>query len=159
MPRILIIGFGNTLRGDDGFGPLAAEHIAARAPPGVEVMSVHQLGPELALDIRAADFVVFLDAAQGPDPGRLAAAPVVAHDLSPSSVMHGLDPGGLLALTRAVYGRVPAAALVTAIAADFAHGDTISTEVRNAAKKAAEAIVKLAESGHLDTQTLGEALG
>ncbi|MDQ2078659.1 hydrogenase maturation protease [Xanthobacteraceae bacterium Astr-EGSB] len=158
MPRILIIGYGNTLRGDDGFGPLAAEHVAARAPPGVEVMSVHQLGPELALDIRAADLVVFLDAAHGPDPGRLAAAPVVVHDLSPSSVTHRLDPGGLLALTRAVYGRVPAAALVTAIAADFAHGDTISAEVRNAAKKAAEVIVQLAESGHLDTQTLGEAL-
>ena len=159
MPRILIIGYGNTLRGDDGFGPLAAEHVAARAPPGVEVMSVHQLGPELALDIRAADLVVFLDAAHGPDPGRLASAPVVTGDLSPSSVTHRLDPSGLLALTRAVYGRAPAATLITAAAADFAHGDTLSAEVRDAAKKAADVIVRLAESGHLDTKTLGKAFG
>jgi hydrogenase maturation protease len=157
MPRILIIGYGNTLRGDDGFGPLAAEHVAARAPPGVEVMSVHQLGPELALDIRAADLVVFLDAAHGPDPGRLASVPVVMRDLSPSSITHRFDPAGLLALTCAVYGRAPAATLITAAAADFAHGEAISAEVRNAAKRAAEVIVQLAESGRLDTQTLGEA--
>ena len=32
---ILVIGYGNTLRGDDGVGPKVAEAVAALALPGV----------------------------------------------------------------------------------------------------------------------------
>jgi len=47
--RVLVIGYGNTLRGDDGLGQRAAEALAQRAlPDGVEVLSCHQLTIELA---------------------------------------------------------------------------------------------------------------
>jgi hydrogenase maturation protease len=159
MPRILVIGYGNTLRGDDGFGPLAADLVAARAPPDVEVITPHQLGPEVALDLCATDIAVFLDAAEGGEPGRLAAASLAPRDLSPSAVSHRLDPGGLLALTRAVYGKAPTAMLVTAAAAHFEHGEEISAEVRAAAQKTAGAIVRLAEEGRLDAGSLCGSLG
>jgi hydrogenase maturation protease len=158
MARILVIGYGNTLRGDDGFGPLAADLLAARALPDVEVITPHQLGPEMALDLCATDIAVFLDAAEGGEPGRLAAASIEARGLSPSAVSHRLDPGGLLALTRAVYGKAPAAMLVTATAAHFEHGEEISAEVRAAAQKAAEVIGRLVEEGRLRAVSLCEAL-
>lgn len=156
MPRILVIGYGNTLRGDDGFGPLAASLVEIRKPPGVEVMIVHQLGPEHALDVRAADVVVFLDAAAAGQPGRLDAARVELRDLSPTP--HRLDPGSLLALTRAVYAKAPAAVLVTVGGAAFAHGEVVSADVKRAAEKTAEVIVRLAEQGRLDAATLCDAI-
>lgn len=157
MPGILVIGYGNTLRGDDGFGPLAAQLIAARSPPDVAVLVVHQLGPELAPDIGKAGTVVFLDAAAAGEPGRLTAAAVAPHDLSATTISHSLAPGSLLALTRAVYGAAPAATLVTAAASSFAHGDALSPAVRAAAEKVADVIVRLADTGRLDAEALRAA--
>jgi hydrogenase maturation protease len=157
MPRILVIGYGNSLRGDDGFGPLAAEMIAGRNPPGIAVIVARQLGPELAPDLSEADHVVFLDAELAEVPGLLKATPVALRDLSASAISHHLEPGSLLALTRAVYGHAPAATLVTATAACFEHGDDINAAVRAAAEKAAHAVVSHAMDGGLDTERLRQA--
>ena len=49
MSRILIIGFGNPLRSDDGVGWRAAEELEHKlSGSGVEVITCHQLTPELA---------------------------------------------------------------------------------------------------------------
>ena len=61
----LVIGYGNTLRGDDGIGPAVAEAVAALGLPGVRVIVAHQLTPELAADLADAQLVVFVDAAVG----------------------------------------------------------------------------------------------
>ena len=60
---LLVIGYGNTLRGDDGVGPRVAEAVAAMALPGVRTLGCHQLAPEHAEAISRADRVVFVDAA------------------------------------------------------------------------------------------------
>jgi Ni,Fe-hydrogenase maturation factor len=60
---ILVIGYGNTLRRDDGVGVRAAEMMAADARfADVEVLTTYQLTPELSLDIATASLVVFVDA-------------------------------------------------------------------------------------------------
>jgi hydrogenase maturation protease len=61
--RGLVVGYGNTLRRDDGVGVRAAE-LMAEDPrfAGIEVLTAYQLTPELALDIAAASLVVFVDA-------------------------------------------------------------------------------------------------
>jgi Ni,Fe-hydrogenase maturation factor len=60
---ILVIGYGNTLRRDDGVGVRAAEMMAADARfTDVEVLTAYQLTPELSLDIATASLVVFVDA-------------------------------------------------------------------------------------------------
>jgi len=60
---ILVIGYGNTLRRDDGVGVRAAEMMAADSRfADVEVLTVYQLTPELSLDIATASLVVFVDA-------------------------------------------------------------------------------------------------
>jgi len=70
--KALIIGYGNTLRGDDGFGWRAAEQLAASHSIGdVEVQTQHQLTPELAQTMSEADTVVFLDAAADGPPGQV----------------------------------------------------------------------------------------
>ena len=79
--RPLVIGYGNTLRHDDGVGVRAAELM--RVDPrfaGVDVVTVHQLTPELALDVGAASLVVFVDADVSVPPGE-----VVVHRLAGGS--------------------------------------------------------------------------
>jgi hydrogenase maturation protease len=70
MRPLLIIGYGNPLRGDDGLGVEVAcclkEIIRDES---VEVLSQHQLMPELADPVSRASLVVFVDARVGDTPG------------------------------------------------------------------------------------------
>ena len=157
MRQILVIGYGNPLRGDDGFGGLAAGYVGERQIPGLEVIVSHQLNPELAALLYNSSHAIFLDAVAGDEPGTLRATLVEPCDLS-SSGMHHFEPGSLLALAQAIYGQAPPATLITATARSFHHGTEISTEVRQAAANAAEAIALLATSGNLDSEILSTTL-
>jgi len=157
VQQILVIGYGNPLRGDDGFGGLAASYVEERQIPGVEVIVSHQLNPEMATSLSNSSYAIFLDATVGDDPGTLRATPVEHCDLS-SSGMHHFEPGNLLALAQAIYGQAPPATLITATARSFHHGPEICAEVRQAAAKAAEAIASAAASGNLDSEILSTIL-
>lgn len=137
---VLVIGYGNPLRGDDGIGPAVAAEVAALNLPGVRVMVVHQLTPELAADLAEVRLAVFVDAAAGGEP-------VAAVRLEPSSdgdvMTHAADPRGLLALAQAVFGRSPEAWLVTAAGADFGFGDALSPAGRANAQLAREWVERL----------------
>ena len=157
VQQILVIGYGNPLRGDDGFGGLAASYVEERQIPGVEVIVSHQLNPEMATSLSNSSYAIFLDATVGDDPGTLRATPVEHCDLS-SSGMHHFEPGNLLALAQAIYGQAPPATLITATARSFHHGPEICAEVRQAAAKAAEAIASAAKSGNFDSEILSVIL-
>jgi hydrogenase maturation protease len=64
---ILVIGFGNPAREDDGLGPAAAEMIEASNIDGVEVDIDYQLSVEHAADIARHRVVVFIDASVSGD--------------------------------------------------------------------------------------------
>jgi hydrogenase maturation protease len=122
---ILVIGYGNELRGDDGSGPAVARAIEALRLPCVRTQALHQLTPELAEDIAAARAVILVDAHQaseGSSPKVLPLAPCEERDLR----AHTSDPGALLALAKALYGRCPPAWLVAVPAARFNFGAALS---------------------------------
>lgn len=58
----LVIGYGNTLRGDDAVGVLFAEQMS-RENQAVRVVTAHQLVPELAAELAGMNRVFFVDAA------------------------------------------------------------------------------------------------
>ena len=58
----LVIGYGNTLRRDDGLGPRLAEAIDQLNLPGTQTISRALLTPELAEPIARARRLVFVDA-------------------------------------------------------------------------------------------------
>src|SRR5690242_12882091 len=64
-PQLLVIGYGNELRRDDGVGAKVACAVAEWHLPGIEAIVCHQLTPELAERIASAAHVVFVDAALG----------------------------------------------------------------------------------------------
>jgi hydrogenase maturation protease len=119
---LLVIGYGNELRRDDGVGPHVARAVAAWGERGVRALAVHQLTPELTEDIAGAEEVVFVDAA-----AELSFAPVAAA-ASGALTEHACGPAALLALAEALYGRRPAAWLLTVPARDLDFGEGLSPE-------------------------------
>ena len=66
---LLLLGYGNPGRLDDGLGPALAASVEALALPGVTVQSDYQLGLEDAQPASRHDVVIFADAAaSGEDP-------------------------------------------------------------------------------------------
>src|SRR5579885_1525828 len=109
MPQALIIGYGNTLRGDDAVGYLAAERLASTiTDPGVEIRAVHQLTPELAERISQAEKVIFLDAAVDGDRGAIQKRAIVPA-ADPQAWTHSSTPEGLLSMASALFGTAPPA--------------------------------------------------
>ncbi|MFQ4138183.1 hydrogenase maturation protease [Nodosilinea sp. PGN35] len=113
----LIIGYGNSLRGDDGVGPQVAQTVSDWRLPSVKALSVPQLLPELVVEMRAADYVIFVDAwgkcgASTPYLEPVVATPAaLAHGTIPA-LNHVCDPAVLVALTQRLYGHHPQAWLL-----------------------------------------------
>lgn len=133
---VVVIGCGNTLRGDDGVGRYAAQGLALRLPPQVAtVLDTHQLLPEMAQLISAAQLVVLIDAAVGSPAGAIqqqAIAPSDAALTAVGLVGHHLDPARLLAAARRLYGRCPETLLFTVYSQSFDFGEALSAPVQAA---------------------------
>lgn len=142
MTDLLVIGYGNDLRRDDGAGRQVAEAVEELALPGVVVRSVAQLTPELALDIAGATGVVFVDA--DVDATAVTAEAVTPSSTQPGVMTHHGDPVRLLALVATV-GRVPDRAVAISIPArDLGLGTNMSPEARAGVARAIELITTLA---------------
>ncbi len=138
----LIIGYGDTLRSDDGAGPRVAELFAAT--DGVAVRIRGQLVPELADDMRGRDVVVFVDAAAKLAPGAVAVRPLTTTDAPTApGLTHHASPEGLLLIAERLYGARPAAFLVTIGAASFGLGEDLSPPVAAALPEAAALVRRL----------------
>ncbi len=116
-PSVLVYGFGNPGREDDGAGVALAEQIQAAALPGVTTDTNYQLNVEDALLLAEHDLVIFADATHNPVDGfRLSR-------LEPDSVLsfttHAMSPGAVLALCSQLYGKTPAAYLLEIAGTSF----------------------------------------
>ena len=133
MDEVLVIGYGNPLRGDDGVGPVLAERIReSNSSAKVAVRVLPQLTPELAEDLSRARYAIFLDVSAELPPGEIAESQIEPADAFPSSFTHHLTPATLLFLAREWYGACPGATLLTVGGADFDYRIGLSREVEAA---------------------------
>src|ERR1700730_10395204 len=98
---IVVIGYGNTLCGDDGIGPNVAETLSGEIKDGsVDFYAVRQLTPELSEAISRADAVIFIDAWVGTKPGQIDCHELIPSPLldspMPSAFSHHVHAAGLL---------------------------------------------------------------
>ncbi|MHB0959157.1 MAG: hydrogenase maturation protease [Pirellulaceae bacterium] len=122
--RVVVIGFGSPIRGDDAVGPLVADQLADEIDsPQVEVLSRHILTAELAEKLRDATLVLFLDASTDGPIGQVVCHAVEADAATVSGMAHSVDAPGLLAWTWGLYGHAPQAVLLStrAVTLDYAH--------------------------------------
>jgi hydrogenase maturation protease len=139
---LLVIGYGNTLRQDDGVGPMVADSVAALELPGVRALSCALLTPELADPISQAEQMVFVDAAVD------APKEVQLRRLQPaesSQIMaHAANPATMLALARDVFGHAPAGWLLTIPVKEMGIGEELSPVAQTGVELAVRKIRELA---------------
>lgn len=136
MNRPLIIGFGNSLREDDGLGRHVAELLRADADGmNADIVQCHQLAPELAADVAASSLVVFLDAAVDREPGCVSCEPVFPDRITTWS--HHLSPAQVMALAAELTDALPAAFLVTGGIARTGWGEGLSAASLDSAERMA----------------------
>lgn len=129
MPHILILAYGNPLRGDDGAGPAAGERLRAIIQdPEIEIRILHQLTPELMEPISRAACVIFIDACEGAVPGEISER-AIEPSTAGASFTHHATPEALLAGARVLYGRAAEATLLTVAGAEFSLGSGLSPAV------------------------------
>ena len=126
MSKVLIIGYGNTLRGDDAAGVKAAELISQHHPE-FEYIYLHQLVPELAEQIAECDLVFFIDAQKDiTQPNMRLIVPGVGAD-QPRT--HFISPESLLSLSQQLYQRTPSKVYVIGIpASEFEFSEELSAQ-------------------------------
>ncbi len=139
---MLVIGYGNELRGDDGAGVRVVEGLGEWERAGVEGMTVVQLTPDMAEGVARRRAVVFVDAAVGQ-------AEVVVREVGPaagrSAWGHRCEPEDLLAWARGLYGRHPRAWLVTVPGERFELGAGLSPRATEGVEEARARVRALCE--------------
>lgn len=146
---LLIIGYGNTLRGDDGVGPRVAETVAALGLPGVQALPCALLTPELADLIASARQVIFVDAAV--DAPREVQLRRLAPADSSRIMAHAAEPRTLLALARDVFGQAPTAWWLTIPIQDLGIGEELSPLAQQGFATAVEEIRRRAACSEEET--------
>ncbi len=147
----LVIGFGNPLRQDDGFGWRVAEQLLANGEPsGAEVVACQQLTPELAEPLSRVRVAIFVDVRLGEPVGLLECEEIPLDERPPSASVHNLTPSALLALTKALYGAVPERVyLLTARSVHFAHADALSPALQMVVPEAVLRIRQLSKRSRM----------
>jgi hydrogenase maturation protease len=120
----LLIGYGNSLRRDDGLGPALAERF--EATPGVKVETAHQLNAEDALLVSEHDRVVFVDASQNASVVNFRWSRLRSEAKAAPFSAHALDPETVLSLALQLAGRAPEAYLLEIKGDDWSLGEGLS---------------------------------
>jgi hydrogenase maturation protease len=149
-PRILVIGYGNPGRRDDGLGPALAARLQALNLPGVTVENDYQLSIEHAEVVARYDVVVFADAARDvPGDGPFYLSPLTpAPDAR--SFSHSLSPQAVLELAAQCFGARPRGWLLGIRPADLdSFGEGISPQGQENLSSALAALQQAIETGQL----------
>lgn len=154
---ILLIGYGNTLRRDDGAGHVLAHMIAERwEQKGLRVITAHQLAPEFAQELADPEVsaVIFMDASVENTADDVAGLPRRIDGVSDPGptgrpvLGHHFPPEELLAYAKMLYDADIPAWLVTIPGTDFGFGETLSDATAKRLPTFAEKVLDLLRSLH-----------
>ncbi len=124
--KILVVGYGNTLRGDDGVGQIIAEKIEELKIPNVETLALHQLTPDLAGSFAGYDEIFFIDASE-----EITQCEAQVFDISPSEtpaqIEHAMTPQNLLRLSQDLFSSLPRSYCVIIPARSFEFTEELSS--------------------------------
>ncbi len=141
--RVLVYGYGNPGRLDDGLGPALASALEDCAPAGVWVDSSYQLALEDAAGVATHEVVLFVDATvSGPAPFSL--VPVVTDPRGIRFSTHSVAPGELLGLAEQLSGRPTVAFLLGIRGYEF---DAFDERLSPQAQQNLQAAIQFVRSG------------
>jgi hydrogenase maturation protease len=125
--KLVVFGWGNVSRGDDGVGPLLLARIEQAGWDEATFIEDYQLQLEHALDLEGADLALFIDA------GAHTPAPFSFREIFPREGMthtsHALAPESVLAVFVQVTGKTPPPAFLLSVRGEnFELGAGLSAE-------------------------------
>lgn len=137
--KVLVLGYGNPYRGDDGLGPLLAERVAqwlASLGEAAELWVGQQLLPELAEELVNHDVAIFCDASAVPlEDGFLLEELDISSDPE-GLTLHSVSPQWLLGLAQSLAGRMPKACLLSVEGESFDFREGLTPRCEERAKAA-----------------------
>jgi hydrogenase maturation protease len=146
--RVLVYGFGNPGRQDDGIGVALVDELeawaASRGRRDLTFERNYQLNVEDAWEASRHDVVVFLDASARQEERFLLRALQPALQVSFST--HALGPESVLALCRDLYGRQPYAHLLTVRGYSWEPNGEMTEEARDNLEAAKAHLVRMLEA-------------
>jgi hydrogenase maturation protease len=123
--NMLVIGYGNDLRSDDGVGPRVAEAVTGWQQSGLTALAAHQLLPELIADLASVDRVVFVDATLASTTDLITLERVVPREPARWD-SHWGHPAAILGLARQLGQPVPEAWFIQIPGECFELGENLS---------------------------------
>ncbi len=144
----LIIGYGNTLRGDDGSGPYLINQLRQSLPEGrAQLIDSQQLVPEMVEEIIQPDIakVLFIDVKR--NQSQLCLLTPLKSPVKESSVTHQVGPELLLSLAAELYAQRRHGWLLSLRGSHFAHSDQLSQDANQALEKALSLIRRILYAG------------
>jgi len=147
---ILVIGFGNPGRLDDGLGPALAARIETLGLPNVTVDSDYQLTVEDAAEAARHDVVIFADAdVGGPEPFYVRRLSPSGGTLSFST--HSVTPAAVLTLARELFRSEPQGFLMGIRGYEFNEfGERLSERAMENLEAAATSLAAALETGRIE---------
>ena len=155
MKKLLILGYGNPDREDDGVAWHILSALTSRMglalpdsyeeefsqSPRIDFSFALQLTPEMAEDIHGYEYVCFVDAHTGniPEPIRLIE---VESEFQASPFTHHLTPQSLLSMCETIYGSKPEATLLSVRGHRFLFSRQLSEETARLIPQAVDLIWK-----------------
>ncbi len=132
MREVLILGYGNPLRGDDAFGCYVAEQLETeyRHDDRVRIIPCHQLTPDLAETLSHYGTVVFIDASCGQVDDGVRCVQLVPENAE-TTFSHHVTPSTLLIACEILYGCQPRAYVLSITGQSFELGEEISPRVHS----------------------------
>lgn len=141
-PAVVVIGYGNTLRSDDGAGQWVATVVQDWQLPQVRSVAVHQLTPELAAELATAQMVIFVDAY--PESSTVQVHPLTDEVAETTHRLgHTSNPRSLLHLAKTLYRATLTAWWVLIPAVNFDFGEKFSPTTEAGVAVALEKIKQL----------------
>jgi hydrogenase maturation protease len=167
LKKLLLIGYGNPDREDDGVAWHILRELTIKlglnAPDSYEDefpesdlidFAFHlQLTPEMAEDITSYDRVCFVDAHTGKIPENVRLIPVES-EFQHSPFTHHLTPQSLLSMCETIYGKKPAAALLSVLGHRFLFTRQLSEETAALVHRAVDLIWDWIQSKDIWQETI-----
>jgi len=156
---VLVLGYGNPGRLDDGLGPALVRELAQRDPgAGVTLHSAYQLQIEDAALVAEHAVVVFVDA------DVTCPAPFELRRLAPRRELrfstHSVGPEAVLALARQHFGRETAGFMLGIRGYDFGgYGERLSPRAERNLAAALELVLRALRTGSLARAARGLTAG
>lgn len=146
LSNILVVGTGNTLRGDDGIGAYVCSLIDKAGLAGVQTLVIQQLHTELVEDLLAFEAIVVVDASV--TAMDVSFHPLIQNELQPVSSSHHVNASLLAALAQQLYQKEITMMVCAVKGENFDMGEGLSASAKKNADTAFDSICTWVSNQH-----------